>query len=247
MPSAASLPYPADPADQQAEDALYYRAVLHELIDIGMGLARAVPQQATAGADPESQAGEPAAVPVQAAAAFDRISRAVRRTVALARKLAEPLPPRADAGRQRAAARRRIIREVEDAIQREAGGADAEALGTELHERLDAPELDDEIGDRPVAEVITEICRDLGLLTLLGNHPWKRRTPADIAALCTRAAQAPGAAPSLADPSQAPPPVAAQAATGRGEAWAGPPPYSREASIELMHQLLALRPPIRGP
>ncbi len=183
---------PSSPADQAAEDALYYRRVLHELIDMGADLARTVHGQAMA---------DDAGMAPELAVDFDRIARSVRRSIALARSLSEPVSPRAahDDAARRTAARKRIIREVEDAIQREAGGADAEALGAELYERLDAPEQDDEIGDRPVAEVITEICRDLGLLTLLGNHPWKRRTPAEVATLWARAAKPPAAPVSFAD------------------------------------------------
>ena len=230
MPSdTAPHPSPADQADAadlRAEDALYYRSVLHEFIDIGTELARAVRKQAAAETD------EPASMTLgDAAVAFDRLSRAVRRTVALARKVAEPVPARADAGseRTRAAARRRILRDVEDVIQREAEGADVDVLEAELRERLDGPELDDEIDGRPTAEVIADICHDLGLLTFLGNHPWKRRGPADIAALCERAAR-----PAGAD----------RPAPGPAAAWAGPKPYSREASIELMHQLLEHAPPL---
>jgi len=219
--------------------------MLHELIDMGMGFARTVHQQGTAQAGPESPDGDPAAAAVQTAAAFDRISRAVRRTIALARKVAEPLPARVDAGQRRAAARRRILREVEDAIQREADGAEEEALEAELRERLDGSELEDEIEGRPVGEVVAEICRDLGLGTLLGNHPWKRRTPPDIAALCARAAQPAGGQPGAGQPSAGPAlPSVAYYVPDRPK----PPPYTEAGAIELMHKLLELRPPrIRGP
>ncbi len=244
MSSAASLPHPAEQADQQAEDAQYYRRVLHELIDMGVDLARDVHRQATA------QAENPASTAVHAAVAFDRISRAVRRTVALARKVAEPLPTYKPAGQDRVAARRRILREVEDVIQRKADGADAEALQAELCERLDAPELEDDIGDRPVAEIIADICRDLGLAAMPGTRPWKRRTPQDIEALCACAAQPPGAGRAAqpgADQPQAPSPVVAQAVPRHDETWADPPSYSREASIELMQRLLHLTPRCRDP
>jgi hypothetical protein len=177
---------PQNPANQPVEDAQYYRWALHELIDIGVGLARLVHQQATAAA------AEPAVTADTApdiAAAFDRISRAVRRTILLARKVAEPLAPAAEHPEQhRAAARRRIIREVEDTIQRTAQGADAETLHAELLDRLDAPDLEDDIAQRPIADIIADICRDLGLAALPGSHPWKRRTAEDLTALCARAA-----------------------------------------------------------
>ncbi len=238
MSSAAAHLLPADQADQadqQAEDALYYRRVLHELIDMGIDLARAVHQHATAQADPAEPADGPdATAALDAAAAFDRISRAVRRTVALARKVAEPLPPRAATGssRDRAAARRRIIREVEDVIQRTVSGAEAEALGAELSERLDAPDLEDEIDGRPVAEVIADICRDLGIAVTLGAHPWQRRTPRDIEALCASATQ-PRAAPSS---------IVAHAAPDRTETGTDPPSPPRDAGADLLRFTF----PVRG-
>jgi hypothetical protein len=174
---------PQSLTDQQAADAQYYRQVLHGLIDVGADLARLLPQQAEAA--PIAQVG------LDIAIAFDRISRAVRRTIALARKVAEPIPPAAERHDQhRVAARRRIIREVEDTIQRTTGDADADTLHAELVDRLDGPDLDDDIDQRPIADIIADICRDLGLGAMPGTHPWKRRTPDDLAALCARAGQA---------------------------------------------------------
>jgi len=146
---------------------------------------------------------------VSLAAAFDRAARAVRRGVMLSRSLAEPPSPAPDPARHRAAARKRILREVEDVIQRpgsDGRGGPAlqdslqDSLRAELRDRLDAPDLDDDITGRPVADIVTEICRDLGLDALPGTHPWTRRTPDDIRRLCARAAapsaaRQPGAAP----------------------------------------------------
>ena len=161
-------------ADQREQDAQYYRGVLHGLIDIGADLARQIHQQ-----------GEPVA---EIAIAFDRIARSVRRCVVLAQKIAEPV---GDGGQRRAASRRQIIRAVEDEIQRHADEDAAESLHAEFCERLDGPELDDELDDdRPVAAIIADICRDLGLAAAPGTHPWKRRSPADVAVLCARARSA---------------------------------------------------------
>ncbi len=200
-----------------AADTQYYRHVLHDLIDLGAGLARLLHQQATAPAQAAPQQPAPPSAPdalVSIAAAFDRIARAVRRSIALARSLADPVPPARDPAQHRAAARKRILREVEDAIQRTAPSVDdaasdaadadeasAEALTAELHDRFDAPDLDEDISHRPVADIIAEICRDLGLASLPGTHPWKRRTPADLEQHCARAA-----APSRAHPPGAEPP-----------------------------------------
>jgi hypothetical protein len=214
-------PAPLSPADQQAQEAEYYRRLLHDLIDIGAELARLLHQQAKAkaaapAATPSDDPAPGPAIPALAIA-FDRIARAVRRTITLARKVAEPAAlaqqPAQHPAEHRAAARRRIIREVEDAIQRTRANTDAESLNAEFFDRLDGPDLDDDIQHRPIADVIAEICRDLGLAALPGTQPWKRRTAADVAALCSRAAAAradlpvsghpmpaqPGADPSSAD------------------------------------------------
>ena len=147
-----------------------HQSVLDELITLGQDLARQV--HAAAGKDLSLE---------QATIAFDRVSRTVRRTVLLSRRLtADPAHGRT------AAARREIIRKVEDAITR----ADKPALHAELHERLDAPELDDEIGNKPVADIIADIIHDLGLDRLPGTPtPWCRRTPAEIRTLHARAAR----------------------------------------------------------
>ncbi len=182
-----------------------YQQVLHDLIAMGADLARLLHGQAAAqatrqaAAHPTPQATEAQPAPasdtlISLTLAFDRIARAVRRSILLARSLAAPFPPAPDAARHRAAARRRIIREVEDAIQRTARGANdgrdgPESLQAELRDRLDAPDLDDDIGTRPPADIISEICRDLGLAAPPGGaHPWKRRTPQDITQLCAAAA-----------------------------------------------------------
>jgi hypothetical protein len=103
-----------------------------------------------------------------------------------------PQSRRTDRARRRAPRatprRRRIIRDVEDTIQRTTGPAEAETLHAELLDRLDAPDLDDDIENRPIGDVIADICRDLGLAALPGTHPWKRRTTEDLATLCARAA-----------------------------------------------------------
>ena len=91
---------------------------------------------------------------------------------------------------------------MEDVIHRRATSPRAESLHAELNERLDAPDLDDDLETRPVADIIAEICRDLGLDDMPGAHPRKRRTPADVATLHARAA-APSAGPRPAVPSAA--------------------------------------------
>jgi hypothetical protein len=192
MPSDPTPPVPEIEANQQMQDAQYYRRILHRMIDRGDAMAEMIHQEAKArveAAAPDATH-SPAA---DAAIALDRVARMVRRCILLARKVSEPVPIRAavEAGR-RIAARKAIIRQVEDAIHCEAGAYEADALHAELLERLDAPEFADELG-RPVADIVTEIRADLGLGADSFRH-WKRRTPRDIALLYARAA-APSRAP----------------------------------------------------
>ena len=142
-----------------------------KLITLGVSLAQHIHDRTTAQPDTDL---------VEASKAFERVSRGTRRAIMLARKLAEP--PR------RTAARKRIIRDVEDVIQRDADDDEGETLHAELMDRLDSPDLEDDIDSLPVEAIITDILRDFGLAHLPGTHPWKRRTPDDVAELNTRAA-----------------------------------------------------------
>jgi hypothetical protein len=180
---------PPSPTPTNTPDQDYYRQVLHDLIDMGTDLARQVHQQATRAAEAQTAALPPHPVPEppDPTIAFDRIARAIRRSIALARHIAEARPARS--APHATIARRRILREVEDVIQRTATGARAESLHAEALDRLDGPDLADEIGHLPVATIVADICRDLGIAAKGGTRPWKRRTPDDIALLCARAAQ----------------------------------------------------------
>lgn len=188
--------------DEAAADTAYYKRVLHELIDMGMGLARMLHVEATRMLDvPAPEPGEPFIPPnikFQPTPAFDRMARNIRRTIMLARSLDEPAAARAAKAPARTAARQTVIRRVEDEIQREAEGPEAESLHAELRERLDAPEFDDDLTTRPIDDIIAEIRHDLGLAATPGRRLWKRRTPAELAILHARAAAPPGAA---SDPS----------------------------------------------
>ena len=175
-------PCPAEPpvsASAVDHDA-YYRGVLHELIEMGMDLARAAHREVVAAQEAEAEAG----VGAEMTGRFERVSRCVRRSILLARTLDVPVVAR---GGGLAAGRRRVLRAVEDRIDGCAEGVVAERLHGELLERLDGPELDEEILSRPVDEVIRDICRDLGLEDHPGLPPRKRRSPADVALLSARA------------------------------------------------------------
>jgi len=162
-------------------------AVLEELTDIGMEIARALRDRVA------DQAGEAAPDP---GLAFSRIARAVRQTVALearldqerqaAHGLAQAHAAEAQAKVAREAAYERLrgaIRKndvrcaVEQAIDDQADGGDVERLVTDLRERLDdESEYDDlEFNDRPIGEMVASICRDLGLtvdLSLWEDEDW---------------------------------------------------------------------------
>lgn len=133
-------------------------------------------------------------------AALERAGRGLRRAVLLKRHLLEANPT--SPAQRRTSARKRILRQVEDTIHREVKGERAERLRAELLDRLDSPDLEDEIDDRPVEHVITDILRDLGIAGQPGvRPPWKRRTPDHIAILHARAARPPGASASaIPDP-----------------------------------------------
>jgi hypothetical protein len=106
--------------DLREQDAQYYRRVLHELIDIGVDIARMVQQDAEFLSE-MSQNGKsigPSPAPTPASnVAFGRVARATRLTITLARRLNEPVKSKATPQhRDRNAARKRIIHDVEDAI-----------------------------------------------------------------------------------------------------------------------------------
>jgi hypothetical protein len=157
-----------------AADTTPHQAVLNRFVDFGDRLVRLTVERAEAATFPVDKA----------AAAYDRVTRSVRKSIWLVRKLAEPAK-----SVDRIAARKQIIRTVEDAIQRHAEADPSETLHEELLDRLDTSELEDEIGNRPVEDIIADILRDLGLAAIPGTQPWKRRTPADLTELHARAAR----------------------------------------------------------
>ncbi|MGI4955338.1 MAG: hypothetical protein ACRYGM_26320 [Janthinobacterium lividum] len=205
MSSPSRPPAHAIPADPSGDDA-YYRAVLHDLIDRGADLARRLHERA---AGPANADGDPTI-------AFDRVARAIRRTIALARHIAaNPVAARPEQSHadsradSRADTRARLIRGVEDAIHSQRRGGDAEPLYAELGERLEDPALEFDLAHRPVAEIIEEIARDLGVAVQGRSYVWRRRTPQDIATLRRRALAAPHEAAAQAPqaiPPNPPPP-----------------------------------------
>ena len=181
---------PIDTPNTPDQDAPYFRDFLHGMLEVGADLLRMIHKQAKAQSEATPTPQNPTPGPShKIIIGYDRITRGMRRAILIARHLDAPRPQRQPtAAEHRKAARQRIIRTVEDAIQRDADEYEAAALNAELDERLDSPDLEDDIAGRPIADIIAEICRDFGLAHVPGNHPWKRRTPADIADLNARAA-----------------------------------------------------------
>jgi hypothetical protein len=176
----ADLPpdLPADlPGTSAASDTDRHRAVLDDLIDLGADFARDIRAQART---------QPDAIP-ELATAFDQVTRGVRRAILLAQHL--DTPPK-QAAVNRTLARKKIIRRVEDDIGGMAVSPEhAETLREALRERMDEPDLDDDIANRPVGEVLDEIIRDLGMADDCGMNLWLPRGPAELAALRELAAK----------------------------------------------------------
>ena len=98
--------------------------------------------------------------------AFERIARAVRRSVALSRRLEQGWPPPRGADTSRAMLIRQVARGVAEVIRAHTHGRDEEAaerLFADLADRLDDPEFERLLTDQPVAEVIALLCREMGL------------------------------------------------------------------------------------
>ena len=177
---------------QSTDHTTHYKQVLRDIVDMATDMACLAHKQAHHEAT-ASTATLPPSRPIHTpfpnpAEAFDRIARTIRRTILLAEKLDQPSTNHTTSNR--IAARKRILRDVEDAIQRNAKPQDRKALGAELLDRLDAPDLEDDLDTLSIDDIITDICHDLRVV-----HPyaanWKRRTPTDAATLRTRAAAIP--------------------------------------------------------
>lgn len=164
----------------ELDDAACKRA-LAILLDVGTALAL------------ECKTPGPDASLADRSKAYERVALAVRRTILLVQHL------KTDDGspeNRRVRSRKQIIRAVEDTIERKADPAEADDLRAELVERLDSPDFADDLAHRPPADLIHELCRDLGLAaTIAGRHQHCRRTPDDIAILCAQAAAGPPPSP----------------------------------------------------
>ena len=98
------------------------------------------------------------------ARALERVSRAVRRCIALNRRIEAGWPRVRSADDRAAMVRRQVTRGVSEVIRRVSGSDDtAERLFDDLYERLDRPDFEQALLDHPVQEIVRRICRDLGL------------------------------------------------------------------------------------
>jgi hypothetical protein len=167
-------------------------AMLQELAEIGMQMARAVRDEALAPAEP---ADEDAPRPASRfgngdlGLVYSRIARAVRQTLALQMRVAEDIEKvRVQGEQRRVAAIRQAMEErqteirdyVAEAIEAEAvelkkPEREIERLLDDLDERLEAGDYDDALDDAPIGELVARICADLGVIPdwdLWDDHDW---------------------------------------------------------------------------
>ena len=192
---------PAELADRRRALIEGQLQVLGRLAEAGLNLALAIEAQGTAAATGEGSAPADAAALGGAALAYARVSRAVRLTVALQGKLVEALQVQDDvATRQRAGERqsRKALADarkaqVERIVERVIVGerhdeAEIDRLADEASERLEHDDIYGDLLDRPVAEIIALICKDLGLApdwARLAEEAWAQQEIASGAAAGT--------------------------------------------------------------
>lgn len=141
-----------NPYDQ--ERAAKRQALLGELAEIGMALARDLPRQAAA----------PDADLDAVALKYARISRAVRRTLALEARFEQDTLEWTTRAAKRRGARRKLDVEqlVTRAIESEFSEEVAEHLVDKLDERL-LEDLDEDYAEAPLPMLAAQICQALGV------------------------------------------------------------------------------------
>jgi hypothetical protein len=169
--SVALASYPnIQPAAEPAEEASRRErqiAVLGEIAEIGLSIAREIEAQLTARE----------MAPEKAAVAYGRVARAVRLTIALqGRLVAEAREPAPDAARQaRRAQVNRIVRRVVGE-----GTRDVDICVYRWGQARERLEHDDIYGDllaRPASEIVAQVCQDLGVApnwARLAQEAWAR-------------------------------------------------------------------------
>ena len=97
------------------------------------------------------------------ARALERVSRAVRRSVALTKRIEAGWPRVSRADDRPAMVRRQVKRGVSEVIRRVSDSDTAERLFDDLDMRLLDPDLEQDLLDLPVQAIVRRVCRDLGL------------------------------------------------------------------------------------
>ena len=187
-----------DPAIARAERRL---RLLEELAEIGMDLARDLRREAPAAAEPEEAAAAQTPARGDPAAAFARLSRAIRLTLALEARTDEQLKAlragvAAECEARRVQARDRAAAEAEargkahrDAVERlvlEAAEREVEddaSLGVvleALEERLEEDDAYWDLDQMPLREAVERLCADLELTpdwSLWDGEGWPPKPP----------------------------------------------------------------------
>jgi hypothetical protein len=143
--------------DQQAEDDAFYAATLREMVALGLDIGRIIHQQVVAHAldSPHSP------IPESASHDYDRVFRAVRRGILLAKRLNQPFPER-----PHTEARHQPRREPDQTNESEAASPE-KSDRIDRRDRIDEPEHEDDLGNRPTPEIFNEIREDLGLAPVI--------------------------------------------------------------------------------
>ena len=149
---------PEDPAGEAetAERVARQLAMLRELAELGMGMARAICADAQAPAGVERRfAGDLALM-------FSRVSKAIRMTLVLEARLAEDLRT-AGARRGEPVPRAQSAPEALDPTNDRDEAEAVETPQSERNERLTDPNEFARLDDRPIADWVAVICEHLGV------------------------------------------------------------------------------------
>ena len=194
MPHPTPSPAPISAAEQAVID--HASAVLRDIIDTAAEMARIAHRQALAQAermDAERMAGASGRRHpyIDFTLAFERASRCVRRGIMLRLKLHEPRPTGYDIAlaAQHHAAQHHAARRDRAAPIIDASATDIEHTEIERPERPDRPEPldrldDDEFDDmdRPMGDIVGELCADLRIALPEGIAGWAHLTPNQLIA-----------------------------------------------------------------
>lgn len=180
------MPPPRSNPQLNATDRAAQRlAMLQELSEIGMELARGLRTQALAAPEAQDEAPTPKVTPGDPVLMFTRVARAVRQTLALEMRLSQPEPmpnparwrEEALAGRER---RKAQVREIARAVVAADGpAAERDRLFEAVDARLESDGAWDEDEDYsflPLSALVASICAELGV-----DPDWSRWAGADWA------------------------------------------------------------------